>query len=163
MSELISLTLLIRHQDEGQLDRVVRYFEADTRPDFPEDVSAAEAGWVEPYEILPYPNVMERPRPHLLLLEFNDDADMGNLPEDLGRAVELSSPEQILYYLFIEDHALFAQWAKDKIEVVCDIDSMAEDSQRILNDIAVAKLRELEERPMEALQFLSSKLSVADK
>lgn len=155
MSELINFALLISHKDKNALDRIILYCHADTRPDFPEDVPDSEEEWVDAYEILPYPNKINRLDVHTLILEFYDECKMGgNLPEEIATAVAMSQPEQILSYSDLEDHTLYERWQGQRYELIWDVDGLYEEKSTYLSEIEISKLVQLKESCEQVLLYL---------
>jgi hypothetical protein len=155
MSSLIEFNLLVRHPETEQIKRIGIYLEPDTRPDFPEDVPEEEADWVDAYEVVPYPERLERPDEYTLLL-FYDGDDLGELPEDLANALVLSQPSMILSYSDLEDHVLFERWVDQRYESVWDVHGMYEEESELLSEEQITQLKEYEETPDKALLYLST-------
>lgn len=159
MSSLIAFTLLVRHTDAAQIRRIRYYLESETRPDFPEDVPESEADWVDAYEAVPYPERIDQPDDHTLLL-FYDGDDLGELPEDIAFAIALSCPELVLSHSDLEDHLLFERWQDGGYEIVWDTNERyKEDFANPWDDQTFAALKALEERPEQVLLSLAEKLS----
>lgn len=159
MSSLIAFTLLVRHADAEQINRVRCYLDAGTRPDFPEDVPVAEADWVDTYEEIPYPERIDQSDDHTLLL-FYDGDDLGELPEDIAPAIALSHPQLILSHSDLEDHLLFERWQDGSYEIVWDANERyTEDFANPWDDQTLKTLKTLEDRPEQVLLFLAENLS----
>ena len=59
MGSQVQGLLLIKTKDEEEAKRVAFYLEPDTRPDFPEDVPESEESWIDVFEVMEYPDLIE--------------------------------------------------------------------------------------------------------
>ncbi len=155
MSSLVAFTLLVHHSDTSKLDRIKSYFVPDTRPDFPEDVPETEEEWVDAFEIIPYPEIIERPDPNVMLLEFDDEADMGpEFHNEIAQAVSLTQPDLILSYSFLEDHILYDKWNGNSYETIWGRDYLEDDQEEVLDTQTIEQLEKLGEDHNKILLFL---------
>lgn len=106
MGSQVQGLLLIKTRDEEQAKRIPFYLEAETRPDFPEDVPDLEADWVDVFEVIEEPDLIELvDECYVAVGFFQDEEDYSQEMEEFAEAlVNKVGVVSVLLCEFNSDH-----------------------------------------------------------
>jgi len=88
MGSQVQGLLLIKTKDEEQAKRLPFYLNAETRPDFPEDVPDLEAEWVDVFEVMEDPDLIELVDEYYVAVGFyQEESDYSQEMEEFAEAL----------------------------------------------------------------------------
>ena len=88
MGSQVQGLLLIETKDKEQAKRLPFYLNIETRPDFPEDVPESEAEWIDIFEVMEEPDLVELIDEHYVAVGFfQEEEDYSQEMEEFSEAL----------------------------------------------------------------------------
>jgi hypothetical protein len=134
------------------------YLDPETRPDFPDEVPASEAAWVEAFELLPDPSSIDQLDDCTVSVYFDDESDAE--PHQICAAIALLEPVSLLSWEAIECEVYYQSWKRGNNTLLYAPEGLEnpqddEKYNRNLDEATRKRLDELDGEPEEALRYLS--------